>query len=215
MFLWRPPRRRFWFLMRTPPPDRWKTTLTQTSFRNSFLHLETVERVSPRTGQSGEFVVIHTDDWMTVIPFTSEGKMLLVEQYRHGHNSVTLEFPAGLVHRGEDPAECAHRELREETGFQAARMVSLGTFLPNPALQSNICHAFAGLACARVGDLQLDDQEDIVVRELEIAEVVEHLVQGSFTHAVGLAAIARVLAIARGDSLAGMLEDFARSPSEP
>lgn len=76
--------------------------------------------------------------WVNVVPVTSAGKVILIEQYRFGTDSFTLETPGGAVDPHEkDLTMSALRELEEETGFTSQRLLSLPGYAPNPAIQSN------------------------------------------------------------------------------
>lgn len=77
-------------------------------------------------------------NWVNVVPITADGKVVLIEQQRFGTGKFTLETPGGAVDRGEkDLTMAALRELQEETGYTSQRLLSLPSFSPNPALQSN------------------------------------------------------------------------------
>jgi ADP-ribose pyrophosphatase len=96
----------------------------------------------PRGGGEHDFYVIEAPDWINVIPLTKDGEVVLIEQYRHGVEGVSLEIPGGMVDPGEEPRETAARELLEETGYEAAEVVFLGRTRPNPAIQNNWIHTF-------------------------------------------------------------------------
>ena len=98
--------------------------------------------VSPVDGDSHAFYRIQSPDWVQVLPITANGEAVLVRQYRHGSQRVTLEIPGGILDAGEDPAAAALRECLEETGYRATRAVSLGVVNPNPALFANRLHGF-------------------------------------------------------------------------
>src|SRR5262245_49723816 len=87
----------------------------------------------PRDGSEHARVVIDSRDWCNVVPITAGGDVVLVKQFRFGSREVSLELPGGIVDDGEDPAASAARELEEETGYRAGRIVRLGTYRPNPA----------------------------------------------------------------------------------
>ena len=89
-----------------------------------------------------DFYVIEAPDWINVIPLTKDNQVVLIEQYRHGTESVSLEIPGGMVDPGEVPRETAARELFEETGYEPAEVVFLGKSRPNPAIQDNWIHTF-------------------------------------------------------------------------
>ncbi|HEX5706571.1 MAG TPA: NUDIX hydrolase [Pyrinomonadaceae bacterium] len=97
---------------------------------------------SPRDGRMHDFYVLEAPDWINVIPLTDDGRVVLIEQYRHGTREVSLEIPGGMVDEGESPAETAAREMLEETGYEAGALVSLGRARPNPAIQDNWIHTF-------------------------------------------------------------------------
>ncbi len=148
--------------------------------------------VSPRTDEEHDFYVLDGSDWINVIPLTPSGGILLVEQYRHGTESVTLEIPGGAMDpRDASPLDAARRELLEETGHAADSWESLGFVHPNPAIQSNRCHTFLARGCRRVAEPSLDPGEDIAILEAGPDEVRAMLRDGRISHSLVVAAFAR------------------------
>jgi 8-oxo-dGTP pyrophosphatase MutT (NUDIX family) len=164
--------------------------------------LRKVRRVSPRTGAELDFFVIHTMDWVNVVPFTEDGRMVLVRQFRHGPERATLEIPGGIIHGSdEDPADAAIRELREESGYACGELIHLGQVNPNPALFTNTCYTYLALGCRLVGELIPDPGEDLEVELLAEAEVARRTASGEIDHALVLAAF-HWLALYRAGTLA-------------
>ena len=148
--------------------------------------------VSPRTGEPHDFYVLDCPDWVNVIPLTPAGRILLIEQYRHGTGETTVEIPGGAVDPGDaDPLAAGRRELLEETGCEAAEWTDLGFVHPNPAIQSNRCWTFLAKSCVRAADPKLDPGEDITLREATPEEVRGLLTSGAITHALVVAAFAK------------------------
>ena len=83
------------------------------------------ERRAP-DGRGGTFYLLDAPAWVNVVAVVRDAAgeecFLMVRQYRHGAERVTLEFPAGLVDAGEDPGQAARRELLEETGHLAGEL---------------------------------------------------------------------------------------------
>ena len=144
--------------------------------------------VSPRTGESHQRVVVLTPDWVNVVAITPDAQVVMVEQYRHGISSVTLELPGGLIEAGESPVEAGLRELREETGFVGVDPQPLGSAHPNPAYFSNQCHFVVVQDAVQIGALQQDSGEDIALRCVPLADIPRLIERGGITHAVMIAA---------------------------
>ena len=64
-----------------------------------------------------DFYTLWQPDWVLILARTKEGKWVMTEQYRHGTGKIALEFPAGIIDKGETPEEAAVRELQEECGY--------------------------------------------------------------------------------------------------
>jgi ADP-ribose diphosphatase len=98
------------------------------------------------------------------------------------------------VEDGEDPMDGAKRELLEETGYSASKLIQVGRIYPNPALQTNTLHCFLALDIEKVGKQNLDAGEDIEVHLVPLDELVEMAKHGEFRPALMTAVLFAVLA---------------------
>lgn len=142
------------------------------------------------SGVERDFVVLDSPSWVNVVPMTADGQVVLIRQYRHGIQDVTLEIPGGMIDAGESPAAAAARELREETGYVAGQMRFLGRVLPNPAIQNNWCYLFTAEGCRLTGESQPDAFEVIDVLERSLVDVPAMIRSGEISHCMVIAAFA-------------------------
>ena len=140
------------------------------------------------------FYVAEYPDFAVVLALTGGGEAVLVEQYRHGIERVTLELPAGAVDGGEAPETAARRELLEETGYQTERWTSLGRLAVEPSRHTNWAHVFVATGAERVAEPALEPSEDLVVRTLPARELVAAVEAGRIVHGVHVAVVYRALA---------------------
>ena len=94
-----------------------------------------------------------------------------VRQFRYPIGREMLELPAGKLERGEDPFECAVRELSEETGLTADKYVNLGSFCTSPGFCTEVLHIYLALGLHR-GDMHLDPGEFLNVEKYKLDELV-------------------------------------------
>ena len=130
-------------------------------------------------------------DWVSIVPVTARGEIVLVRQYRHGIDGPSLEVPGGMIDPGEEPAAAARRELREETGYGSGSLINLGSTHPNPVLQDNRHHMFMVRGAVRLGDPEFDEGEHCEVVVLPGAEVKRLAKDGTISHALVLLSLVR------------------------
>jgi 8-oxo-dGTP pyrophosphatase MutT (NUDIX family) len=148
---------------------------------------------SLRDESTHDFYCIEAPDWVNIIPITPDDEVVMIEQYRHGTEEVTLEIPGGIVDPGEVPLEAAERELLEETGFGASRVVSLGRTRPNPAIQNNWLHSFAAFDVELKGRPVFTGSEHTTVRRVPLLDVPSLIADGTIDHALVVVAFYRLL----------------------
>jgi len=168
---------------------KWRIVSSEERGRYPIFSVRVDRSVSPETGSERDWTILETNDWVNVIPITPEGKIVLIRQYRAGTDRYTIEIPGGGIDRGDEDAEAAaRRELREETGYRAARFTHIGTVEPNPAFQTNRCHTFLARGAIPDGAQALEPGEEIDVFEADEPEVGRMLREGEITHALVVAA---------------------------
>lgn len=140
---------------------------------------------SPRTQRSHDFFVLESGDWVNIIPVTPAGDIVLIRQYRHGLEALTLEIPGGMVD-DEDatPAHAARREMQEETGYDSDEIIPLGSIHPNPAIQNNRCHSFLAPQVKKIFEPSFDSTEETEVLLVPAGNLRNLVGSGQITHAL-------------------------------
>jgi 8-oxo-dGTP pyrophosphatase MutT (NUDIX family) len=138
----------------------------------------------PRDGREHDFYVIEAPDWINVIPLTKDGQVVLIEQYRHGSEEVSLEIPGGMVDPGEEPLAAAARELAEETGYEAREVLPLGRTRPNPAIQDNWIHTFLARDVEYRHEPLNEGTEQTRVRLVPLERIPALIAGGEITHSL-------------------------------
>lgn len=167
--------------------DNWKTLGFGKSIDLKIFTAKWVHRENPRTNNKGEFVVLDSKDWVNIIPITKDKKIVLVQQYRHGIDEVTLEIPGGLIDPNETPLQAGKRECIEETGyFSKNEPILLGITRPNPAFLNNKCYSFLWLDVEKKFEQKFDANEDVEIVLKEINEIENLIKSGTINHSIVL-----------------------------
>ncbi len=115
-------------------------------------------------------------------------RFVLVRQYRKAVEQELLEVVAGTLDPGEDPADCARRELEEETGYRAASLDKLGVMYPAPGYSEEALHVYFAALDPERGAMRPDDDERLEV-EVMTADALEAMMDaGDIRDAKTLAA---------------------------
>jgi 8-oxo-dGTP pyrophosphatase MutT (NUDIX family) len=147
-------------------------------------------KVSPRTQEAHEFYVIDSVNWVNVIAITPKQELVMVEQYRHGSNTVELEIPGGMMDADEkSPEITGARELREETGYEGQNGRLIGRIFPNPAIMSNECFTVLIENCDCVHPVEFDHSEDLLTRLVPIADIPKLVAEGKIMHSLVVVAL--------------------------
>lgn len=142
-------------------------------------------KVSPRTQVEHDFFVIDCNNWVNVIALTPDQKIVMVEQYRHGSNTVELEIPGGMIDaKDASPVAAGTRELREETGYEGENARLLGEIFPNPAIMGNVCYTVMVENCRLIHPVEFDSGEDLITRLVPIADLARLVAEKKIGHSL-------------------------------
>ena len=136
-----------------------------------------------------EYFVLEYPNWVNAVALTRQGKILMVTQYRHAANIVSLEIPGGVIDGDEKPEEAMRRELLEETGYQFDNMEPLCTIYANPSTANNKTFCYLATGGIKVQEQALDEREELVIEEYTIDEVKQLLADNKIAQALHCTAL--------------------------
>ena len=150
------------------------------------VRVDTVRLPSGRETQRE--VVVHPGA-IALVPLLPDGRVIFVRQWRHAAGQALLELPAGTREKGEEPATTAARELTEETGYTADRLVPLGAFFTAPGFCTEEIHCYLALGLT-AGAAKPEEDEGITLEHLPLAETNAAIARGAIHDAKTIAALA-------------------------
>ena len=169
----------------------WTNLDSWLSYDAGLFRLMTSRRRSSK-GREASFISVDSPNWVTIIPELVDGtegrRFLLVRQFRHGTQRVGLEFPAGAVDSDESERDAAARELLEETGYEAAELVELGSVSPNPAFMANKTYTYFARGLTKIDGQNLDEHEILDVQMLYEIELGRSIGLAPFDSAITIQA---------------------------
>lgn len=136
-------------------------------------------------------------DYVVIVAFDEDDKVICVRQFRQGIREVTTEFPAGGIERedgkqygdrnlssAEDALAAAKRELSEETGYESDEWEHLITIPSNATIADNLAYIYVARNCKKVSGQNLDDMEFLNVERYSAEEIEKMISEGNFKQAM-------------------------------
>ena len=165
-------------------------------YRGRIINLRVDTALLPN-GSSATREVVEHPGGVCVAALTEDGCLLFVRQFRYPYQKVLLELPAGKLDPGEDPLEAGKRELREETGAEAARYESLGELYPSPGYCGEIIHLYAATGLT-FGQMSPDEDEFLEVEKIPLEEAARMVPDNEIADAKTQAAVLKVYCREKG-----------------
>lgn len=158
-----------------------KTVNTNHVYKGKFISLDTVEVVLPDGNRSTRDIILHPGA-SVVVPLSENNEIYMVRQYRKPIEKVTLELPAGKLDEGEDPKVCAERELKEETGIEAAKIEHMISIHSTPGFSTEVLHLYLASGLTE-GTANSDEDEFVSCEKYKIDELIGMIMSNEITDA--------------------------------
>lgn len=170
----------------------WTTLSTREGYANPWIRVREDQVINPSGGRGIYGVVEYKNRAVGVIPVDDEGNTWLVGQWRYCHERYEWEIPEGGCPPGEEPAECARRELQEEAGITAAVIEPLlmGVQLSN-STTNEVCDIFIARELS-FGESSPEETEQLNVKKLPLSEAIEMALDGRIRDSVSVLALLKV-----------------------
>ncbi|MEM2785126.1 MAG: NUDIX hydrolase [Candidatus Nitrosotenuis sp.] len=123
-----------------------------------------------------------------VLAFDENGKVILVKQHRFGHGYI-LEIPAGTLNKGESPKHCAFREIQEETGYKATKLMHLLTYYPSVGYNKEAIYCFVAKGLKKVSEQTLDEDEIMSVVKIDLKRLIGMIKAGKIIDSKTICAV--------------------------
>ena len=164
--------------------------MVKTIFKGRVVTLN-LETVTLPNGATVELEVVRHPGAAAIVPLKDKRTVILIRQFRLAAGGFIYEIPAGKLHPGEDPRDCAAREIEEEIGYRAGTIERLETFFTAPGFTDEVMHLFLATGLTRTAQ-KLDHDEVLEVVEMPLEQAISHIRDGTIRDAktiVGLQSV--------------------------
>ena len=172
-------------------PTGWKVDTAKRVYSNELIEL--YEDTLDLEGQEKIYIRGIRKDYSTIVPFISNDEILMIKSYRHLVDSIQIEVPSGYIDEGETPKEAAIRELREETGYAAKDVISIGHYTLDYSMFEQKGNLFIAYGMTKEGRQCLGIMEKIDIEIITIKEIKHLLFEGKILNAASIVALYRAL----------------------
>lgn len=172
-------------------PSGWKVKSSKKVYDN--FYLKVWEDVLDLDGKEKLYIRARRPDYCTVVPFTADGRILAIKSYRHLVDSWQVEVPSGYIDSGETARQAAIRELEEETGYRAKKMLNLGSYTLDYSMFAQKGNVFAAYGIEKSGRQRLGRMEKIELEFVPIDRIKAMLLKGKILNAASMVALYRAL----------------------
>ena len=131
-----------------------------------------IDTVTLPNGVTIDLEVVRHPGAAAVVPLKDNRTVVLIKQFRHAAGGFIYEIPAGKLHPGEDPKNCAARELEEEIGYQAGKLALLSSIFTAPGFTDEVIHVYKATELAK-GRQNLDRDEVLEIVEVSLQEAID------------------------------------------
>ncbi len=173
----------------------WSVLKSKRLLSHRLFDIQEVSAESPYTKKIHPFIYLDSQDWVNIVPITPDHQLIMIEQYRHGSQSISLEIPGGMIDSGETAEQAAIRECIEESGYAVTELISLGNLSPNPAILNNRLHTYYGVDAHYVGTDHHSNTENTQLVKVDLDDIQGLMMSGKIDHALVCATLWRLLAL--------------------
>jgi len=169
--------------------EKWQKIASKYLVREKWATLRVDEVKLPDGIIKDDYYVLEYPNWVNAIALTEAGKIILVRQYRHAADIVSLEVPGGVIDGDEAPEFAVKRELLEETGYSFKTCKLIAELYPNPATSNNITSTYFLTGGVKTHEQHLDEHEILNVEEYTVDEVKQLIKENKIAQALHVAAL--------------------------
>ncbi|MDR1953616.1 MAG: NUDIX hydrolase [Clostridiales Family XIII bacterium] len=179
-----------------------KTLTSEMIYEGTILNLRR-DKVSVKGGKTSHREIVEHNGGVVIIALTDDGKVPMVTQYRKAAGRAVLEIPAGKLEEGEDPAKAALRELKEETGYTAAKIKKLTAAYSSIGYSTEVLHFYLATELTP-GATDFDENEAIDVSEYPAGELHRMAMDGKLEDGKTIVAALMLSELVRSGQLEGI-----------
>jgi ADP-ribose pyrophosphatase len=168
-----------------------KVLSTRTAYKGKHIQVREDRVIEPAGYEASREIVVHPGA-VCIVACPTPVEVILIRQYRHATGQELTEIPAGTLHAGEDPLECAMRELEEETGYRAAKMVERGRFWTTPGFTTEFMYLYEASDLTKT-KINPDEDEVIEVDIVTRSAALQMIDDGRIQDAKSILGLLRIL----------------------